>query len=709
MNKKIVYLSYMNSLRITLVLLFGFNFLYSQNSTNFEDSLKILPTDSLKINFIIKRTIEPLENENKYEIAISELQKAKQFINNNKSNELKIDSKHIELLIAQESYEEASKFIEVFEQKSKNTSYFYYQGLAQRYKALIQLYSGNLEQSSKLFFKALEKFKLTKSPTALDLGYGDIAVIGYYSENFKQAIEYWKKCIKIEQELGLKSRMLNNLSNLGVALLEIGEVKEAEENLLQALNIANELNDESLKAGIYTNLTKLEYSKKNFKKAIEYNNLAAQYYESVKKYSSLANIYSNGAELARTGKEYKTALEYINKAFEVMKLTENRTNLYSLYFNKAAIQFDLKEYKDAYQNLLMYIGEKDSIVNAENQKNITELEKKYQLKEQKRENALLNEQVKTQVISNSRMKITIGLISVIVIILSVTAIWMVKQNRAKNLINAQLSEKNNIINLQKSIVEDQHRDITDSIKYAKRIQEAILPPYNLWQKILPSSFIFHLPKDVLSGDFYWIEETKDYIYVAAADCTGHGVPGALISIVNFNLLNKAVLEKNLVTPAEILDAVNSWLTESLHQTYGESTVRDGMDITLIAIHKHSNEILFAGANNSIYVVSNNELEVIKGDKFPVGAFIEDKIQHFSLKKFTVNKGDCIYLFSDGYADQFGGPDGKKYKYQAFQKKLNSISNLDISNQLLSMKQDFVQWQGTHEQVDDVLLIGIKIS
>ncbi len=709
MNKKIVHLWYMNSFRITLVLLFGFNFLYSQDFSNFEDSLKILPTDSLKINFVIKRIIEPLEKENNYEKAKSELQKAKKFINNNKINELKIDSKQIELLIAQESYEEANKIIEALEQKTKNTSYFYYQGLALRFKALIQLYSGNLEESSKLYFKALEKFKLTKSPFALDLGYSDIAVLSYYSGNYKQAIEYWEKCIEIENKQGFKVRMLNNLSNIGVAFLEIGEIKKAEDKLLYALNIANELNDESLRAGIYTNLTKLEYNKNNFKKAIEYNNLAAQYYESIKQYSSLANIYSNGAELARTGKEYETALEYINKAFEVMKLTENRTNLYSLYMNKAAIQFDLKEYKDAYQNLLMYIGEKDSIVNAENQKNITELEKKFQLKEQKKENALLNEQVKTQEISNSRMKITIGLISVIVLILAVTAIWMVKQNRAKNLINAQLSEKNNIINLQKTIVEDQHRDITDSIKYAKRIQEAILPPYNLWQKILPSSFIFHLPKDVLSGDFYWIEETKDYIYVAAADCTGHGVPGALISIVNFNLLNKAVLEKNLVTPAEILDAVNGWLTESLHQTYGESTVRDGMDITLIAIHKHSNEVLFAGANNSIYVVSNNELEVIKGDKFPVGAFIEDKIQHFSLKKFSVNKGDCIYLFSDGYADQFGGPDGKKYKYQSFQKKLNSISSLDVSNQLISMKQDFVQWQGAHEQVDDVLLIGIKIS
>jgi serine phosphatase RsbU (regulator of sigma subunit) len=413
--------------------------------------------------------------------------------------------------------------------------------------------------------------------------------------------------------------------------------------------------------------------------------------------------------LARTGKEYQIALDYIDKAFETIKQTENKTNLYALYFNKAAVLYDLKDYKYAYNNLQNYINQKDSLVNIENKKSINELEKKYQLTERKKENELLNQQIKTQEIYSSRMQITIGLISLILIILAVTAFIVIKQNRAKNLINAELSRKNNIINVQKNIVEDQHRDITDSIKYAKRIQEAILPPLKFWNKILPNSFILHLPKDVLSGDFYWIEETKDYTYIAAADCTGHGVPGALISIVNFNLLNKAVLEKNLVTPSEILDAVNLWLTESLHQSYGESTVRDGMDITIIAIHKHSNEVLFAGANNSIYLISNNELKQIKGDKFPVGAFIEDKIQKFSSKSFTVGKGDSIFLFSDGFADQFGGLKGKKYKYLPFQEKLKSVVDCPVAEQNSILKKEFADWKGAHEQVDDVLVIGIKIS
>ncbi len=698
----------MNKLKFIVVFLFILKFFYSQNLNSIYDSLKTIKSDSLKINYIISKVIDPLEANSDFKKAETELEKAKKYVNGNKNIDFKINAKFVSLLISQEKFDEANQQIQIIEKQALTFHNVYEQGVCLRLKGQIQLYLGNLQKSSEYYFKALDKFKETKIEAMIAVSYSDIATISYYNENYKQATEYWEKSIELDDSIGKKSRMANNLSNLGLAYIEDGNMIKAENALLKALSISTETNEGAIKASTYINLTKLEYQKKNYKKAIEYNNLAAKYYESVNKYSNLANVYSNGAELARTGKEYKIALNYIDKAFESIKHTENKNDLYALYLNKAAILYDLKDYKPAYDNLKEHISQKDSLLTLENQKSINELEKRYQLNERKRENILLNEQVKTQEVYNSRMQITIGLISLIVIILAATAFWVIKQNRAKNKINSELFEKNNIINLQKNIVEDQHRDITDSIKYAKRIQEAILPPLNLWNKILPQSYIMHLPKDVLSGDFYWVEETKDYIYVAAADCTGHGVPGALISIVNFNLLNKAVLEKDLVTPSEILDAVNLWLTESLHQTYGESAVRDGMDVTLIAIHKHSNEVLFTGANNPIYHISNGELNQIKGDKFPVGAFIEDKIQKFTLKRFTVEKGDSIILFSDGFADQFGGPKGKKYKYAQFQEKLKTNHNLPLNQQSSIMKQEFIDWKGTHEQVDDVLLIGIKI-
>ena len=698
----------MIKLRYTLLFVLIFGSLFSQKFDVIYDSLKTIKNDSLKVNYIFTKIINPLEEIADYKKAENELVKAKAFINGNKNIEFKINSKFISILISQEKFDEAITKIKVLELEAQKLNNPYRLGHCLRLKAQIQLFLGNLSKSTEYYFQALTKFKETKIEAMISIAYSDIAVISYYNENYKQAAEYWEKSIELDEASGKKNTTANTLSNLGLAYIESGNIPKAETTLLKALSISTDNLDKAAEASVYTNLTKLEYTKKNYKKAIEYNNLAAQYYESIKKYDKLSNVYSNGAELARTGREYKIALDYIDKAFDAMKLTEKTADLYPLYLNKAAIQYDLNDFKPAYDNLLIYISKKDSLVTSENQKNINELEKKYQLTERKKENTILNEQIKTQEINSSRMRITIGLISLILVILAITAFLVVKQNRIKNRINAELNEKNNIINIQKTVVEGQHRDITDSIKYAKRIQEAILPPLNLWKKILPNSFILHLPKDVLSGDFYWIEETENYTYIAAADCTGHGVPGALISIVNFNLLNKAVLEKNLVTPSEILDAVNLWLTESLHQSFGESTVRDGMDITLIAIHKHSNEVLFAGANNSIYTISNGELTQIKGDKFPVGAFIEEKIQNFSLKKFTVNKGDSIYLFSDGFADQFGGIKGKKYKYLPFQQKLKSITIQAMNQQHQQLKDEFFNWKGNLEQVDDVLVIGIKI-
>jgi len=270
--------------------------------------------------------------------------------------------------------------------------------------------------------------------------------------------------------------------------------------------------------------------------------------------------------------------------------------------------------------------------------------------------------------------------------------------------------QNKIIEDKNYLVEAQHKDIKDSIKYAERIQGAILPPKHLWNSILPNSFVLYKPKDILSGDFYWIAETDEYKFIAAADCTGHGVPGALISIVNYNLLNRAVLEKHIVNPGEILDAVNIWLTESLHQTIDNSTVKDGMDISLISINKFTDEIKFSGANNPLFVYSEDgTVKEYKGDKFPVGSFVEEQSLNFTTLSIEVNKGDMLYLFSDGYADQFGGTKGKKLKIKALKEEFNKIKSKTTTEQKQHLNDLFSNWKGDLEQVDDVLIIGIELD
>jgi serine phosphatase RsbU (regulator of sigma subunit) len=252
------------------------------------------------------------------------------------------------------------------------------------------------------------------------------------------------------------------------------------------------------------------------------------------------------------------------------------------------------------------------------------------------------------------------------------------------------------------------KQVTDSIHYAKRIQEAILPPNNLVKQILPESFVLYKPKDIVSGDFYWIDKKKDWCYFAAVDCTGHGVPGAFMSIVGYNLLKDILKNTDSTQPSIIMDKMNDGVANTLHTntTSGKQT-KDGMDMTLCALNYNTLELQFSGAYNPLYIIRGNELIQYKADKFPVGMFIGEK-QNFTNHSIQLQKGDSIYIFSDGYADQFGGPRGKKFMAGNFRQLLSDVSKLPIERQKTMLNQTIEEWRGNLEQVDDILIIGVKV-
>jgi serine phosphatase RsbU (regulator of sigma subunit)/HAMP domain-containing protein len=252
-----------------------------------------------------------------------------------------------------------------------------------------------------------------------------------------------------------------------------------------------------------------------------------------------------------------------------------------------------------------------------------------------------------------------------------------------------------------------YKQVTDSIHYAKRIQEAILPPSALFSQLLPNSFVLYKPKDIVSGDFYWLDKKKDNIYFAAVDCTGHGVPGAFMSIVGSNLLKDTVNNTDLYAPAEIMDKLNEGVVSTLHVGITEKQTKDGMDMTLCALNYKTMELQYSAAFNPLYIVRDGKLIQHKADKFPVGAFIGEQ-QKFSNNSIKLEKGDMIYIFSDGYADQFGGPKGKKFMAGNFRNLLLEISKLPSDQQRVKLDQTVESWRGHLEQVDDILIIGVKI-
>ncbi|MFL5754011.1 MAG: PP2C family protein-serine/threonine phosphatase, partial [Bacteroidia bacterium] len=252
-----------------------------------------------------------------------------------------------------------------------------------------------------------------------------------------------------------------------------------------------------------------------------------------------------------------------------------------------------------------------------------------------------------------------------------------------------------------------YKHVTDSIKYAKRIQEAILPPDSLVKRILPNSFVLYKPKDIVSGDFYWVEKKNGKTMFAAIDCTGHGVPGAFMSIVGYNILKQAVNNNNFTTPSLILDALNEGVSETLHHGNEESQAKDGMDLSFCTIDYERSEIQYAGAFNPLYIIRNGEIIQTKADKFPIGFFLGKEKQKFTNHTIPLQKGDCIYICTDGYADQFGGPNGKKFMANHFRDLLINVHRYPIDQQKEILDKTIEEWRGPLDQVDDILVIGLQ--
>lgn len=281
-------------------------------------------------------------------------------------------------------------------------------------------------------------------------------------------------------------------------------------------------------------------------------------------------------------------------------------------------------------------------------------------------------------------------------------------------ISDKLSERSHSVMMQKWDLErknlsitQQNQEILDSLHYAKNIQSAIMPHGDAIDKIFKDGFVLYLPKDIVSGDFYFLEELNDHIYLAVADCTGHGVAGAFMSMVGTALLKQIILQNKFTDPAKILNELNEGIVEALRQKVTSS--HGGMDIAMCVINKNAMTLQFAGANRPLHIVRNFETTLTKPDKLPIGGFTADENRTFKSQTIPLEKGDHIYLYSDGYADQFGGMEGKKIMTKKFRELVQNIHQSPMKNQHETLLNYFNNWKGRYEQVDDVLVIGVIVS
>lgn len=355
-----------------------------------------------------------------------------------------------------------------------------------------------------------------------------------------------------------------------------------------------------------------------------------------------------------------------------------------------------------------------SIKNKENeiaQKNIEAENKQKQIQGLQKEKELSNENLKQQKFIQKLMIAGSGLLAVFLVFVFFS---LAKSRKANKVIAAQKTEvekqkviaeeQKEIAESQKHLIEEKQHEIIESITYAKRLQEAILPSQAFINSVTPNNFILYKSKDIVAGDFYWAEKINDLFFIAAADSTGHGVPGAMVSVVCSNALNRSVKEFNLTETGKILDKTRELVVETFTKSNAE--VKDGMDISMLCIDKQSQKIYWSGANNPLWYVQQNELHEIKADKQPIGK--TDNPTAFTTHQIEYQANTTFYLFTDGFADQFGGPKGKKFKYKQFEELLVSINHKTMQEQANILTEKFDNWKGSLEQVDDVCVIGVRV-
>jgi serine phosphatase RsbU (regulator of sigma subunit) len=298
------------------------------------------------------------------------------------------------------------------------------------------------------------------------------------------------------------------------------------------------------------------------------------------------------------------------------------------------------------------------------------------------------------------------LISVCAIVIAIITYIKIRERKLvkeKIVLEKKVKERTAEVVQKSLIIEEKNRDITASIRYAERIQRAMLPRAEHYAEI----FVLYMPKDIVSGDFYWMHDTGDNLLIAAVDCTGHGVPGAFMSIIGHNSLNKVVREYGLLRPSAILDQLNVEVTRAIMQSQ-EKGINDGMDLTLISYNKKARSVELAGAYNPLFQVRNGEVIVHKTDRFPIGMQTLEQKKSFNNFEIDIQPGDMLYMSSDGYADQFGSVDGKKFKTVNVKRILSEISNLPVAEQKSRLEREIIEWKGELSQVDDIMLIGIRI-
>lgn len=583
----------------------------------------------------------------------------------------------------------------------------YKEGVAESYnlKGVINRDQSNLRDALDNFLSALKLFEELKLPIKVAGIQNNIGLIYAEIKEYRTALAYYFKAVSINLKFQKNVNLAINYNNIATCYQKLKQFSSAQTYLNKSLKLRQESQDTIGMAMAYHNIGLTYQLTEKGDSAILFFNQSLSYLRSMSEnighaynYLELGNTYLQKSDL-------KNAEFYLLKSLRIAEnsdLEGVKTEVYN-YLSQA---YEHKsDFKNAFKYQNLFLTSKEQVESDENKNEILKKELEYdfnkrqelQRLEAENKQAISNAEIKSQ--KQFTMYAIIGLVILSGLILIVFRSYIQKR------------KANFIISKQKEIVEHKNKEITDSINYAKYIQAALLPTEKAIQELGLDCFVLFKPKDIVSGDFYWIHQNKkdDSVYIAVADCTGHGVPGAMVSVVGNNGLNRCVEEFGLTETGKILDKLSVLVEETFEKSDNE--LKDGMDISLLKITQSNNgyNIQWSGANNPLWIIEqskNKEVLELTANKQPIGKFVHKN--RFITHNLQLQKGDTLYLFTDGYADQFGGPKGKKFKYKQLQEKIIEVNQMNLIQKKEALSQSFVSWKEDFEQVDDVCLIGIKL-
>lgn len=570
--------------------------------------------------------------------------------------------------------------------------------------AIIHKYHSDYATAMDYYNKAAALSASIDDNMLLSQVYSNISTIRFLQKDFKSAIDYCNKALALEQAN-------NDLYGIGINYANLGEYYFAVHQ------------NDSLNAA---------YSRAALDSSAHYYRKALSLATELDDDQRICNAKIGLGLISFTNKDYSGAYRYFNEAVE----TSRRIGIVEItmlaYDHLTDVDVATGNYKRALEHFSLYKAYSDSIYTTENQNSINEMEAKYQAEKKQQEIEILNKEKALESIKN---KVLVGGVILLLLFLGAVFVALISRIRDNKLLTSKnteiqhqheeiqlqanrLAEANHEITLQKDQIENSHQKITDSINYARYIQSAVMPSEEHITELLPKHFILFKPRDIVSGDFYMIKQVDHRIFIVAADCTGHGVPGAFMSMMGIALLNEFMQKSEIKGAAQFLELLRIQIKSALKQSGQAGEQREGMDIALCILDKNNNELNYAGAYSPLWLFRRSnepkgltesgamEFVEYRADRQPAGIYQKEK--PFTEHRIQLNPGDRFYIFSDGFYSQFGGEKGEKLKTKPFREILTRVSKLPMSLQKAALESAFSQWQGNEIQIDDVLVMGVEI-